>query len=191
MLKKIIKLARNILCLIGLIAISPFLILASLIIIFEDGFPIFFIQKRVGKDKKFFDIIKIRTLQKNTPNTGTHELQSRHLLVNGKWIRKIKLDEFPQLVNVLKGDINIVGPRPGLVGQNELLNARSLKNIYAVKPGITGLAQILGYDMSDPERLAEIDEKYIANKSLFLDLCIILGTFFTYPRQKLKIKLKI
>tara|TARA_Y100000992_G_C21242501_1_gene481488 strand:- start:212 stop:787 length:576 start_codon:yes stop_codon:yes gene_type:complete len=191
MLKKIIKLARNILCLIGLIAISPFLILASLIIIFEDGFPIFFIQKRVGKDKKFFDIIKIRTLQKNTPNTGTHELQSRHLLVNGKWIRKIKLDEFPQLVNVLKGDINIVGPRPGLVGQNELLNARSLKNIYAVKPGITGLAQILGYDMSDPERLAEIDEKYIVNKSLFLDLCIILGTFFTYPRQKLKIKLKI
>ena len=191
MLKKIIKLARNILCLIGLIAISPFLILASLIIIFEDGFPIFFIQKRVGKDKKFFDIIKIRTLQKNTPNTGTHELQSRHLLVNGKWIRKIKLDEFPQLVNVLKGDINIVGPRPGLVGQNELLNARSLKNIYAVKPGITGLAQILGYDMSDPERLAEIDEKYVVNKSLFLDLCIILGTFFTYPRQKLKIKLKI
>jgi O-antigen biosynthesis protein WbqP len=191
MLKKIIKLARNILCLIGLIAISPFLILASLIIIFEDGFPIFFIQKRVGKDKKFFDIIKIRTLQKNTPNTGTHELQSRYLLVNGKWIRKIKLDEFPQLVNVLKGDINIVGPRPGLVGQNELLNARSLKNIYAVKPGITGLAQILGYDMSDPERLAEIDEKYIVNKSLFLDLCIILGTFFTYPRQKLKIKLKI
>lgn len=191
MLKKIIKLARNILCLIGLIAISPFLILASLIIIFEDGFPIFFIQKRVGKDKKFFDIIKIRTLQKNTPNTGTHELQSRHLLVNGKWIRKIKLDEFPQLVNVLKGDINIVGPRPGLVGQNELLNARSLKNIYAVKPGITGLAQILGYDMSDPERLAEIDEKYIVNKSLFLDLCIILGTFFTYPRQKLKIKFKI
>jgi O-antigen biosynthesis protein WbqP len=191
MLKKIIKLARNILCLIGLIAISPFLILASLIIIFVDGFPIFFIQKRVGKDKKFFDIIKIRTLQKNTPNTGTHELQSRYLLVNGKWIRKIKLDEFPQLVNVLKGDINIVGPRPGLVGQNELLNARSLKNIYAVKPGITGLAQILGYDMSDPERLAEIDEKYIVNKSLFLDLCIILGTFFTYPRQKLKIKLKI
>ncbi len=130
-------------------------------------------------------------MQKNTPNTGTHELQSRYLLVNGKWIRKIKLDEFPQLVNVLKGDINIVGPRPGLVGQNELLNARSLKNIYAVKPGITGLAQILGYDMSDPERLAEIDEKYIVNKSLFLDLCIILGTFFTYPRQKLKIKLKI
>lgn len=191
MLKKIIKLARNILCLAGLITISPFLILASLIIIFEDGFPIFFIQKRVGKDKKFFDIIKIRTLQKNTPNTGTHELKSRHLLVNGKWIRKIKLDEFPQLVNVLKGDINIVGPRPGLVGQNELLNARSLKNIYAVKPGITGLAQILGYDMSDPERLAEIDEKYVVNKSLFLDLCIILGTFFTYPRQKLKIKLKI
>ena len=191
MLKKIIKLIRNTICLFGLIIISPFIILASLIIVFEDGFPIFFIQKRIGKNKKFFDIIKIRTLQKNTPNTGTHELKSGHLLVNGKWIRKIKLDEFPQLINVLRGDINIVGPRPGLVDQNELLNARSLKNIYAVKPGITGLAQILGYDMSDPERLAEIDETYILNRSIFLDLYIILGTFFSYPRQKLKIKLKI
>tara|TARA_Y100000816_G_C25920853_1_gene480175 strand:- start:45 stop:620 length:576 start_codon:yes stop_codon:yes gene_type:complete len=191
MLKKINKFARNILCLVGLITVSPFLILACLIIIFEDGFPIFFIQERVGKNKKFFHIIKIRTLQKNTPNTGTHELEKAHLLTNGKWIRRIKLDEFPQLINVLKGDINIVGPRPGLITQNELLNARSLKNIYAVKPGITGLAQILGYDMSDPQRLAEIDETYIVNRSIGLDFYIILGTFFNFPKQKLKIKYKI
>ena len=191
MLQKNIKLFRNLLCLIGLISISPFLFLSSVIIVLEDGFPVFFIQKRFGKDKKLFDIIKIRTLKRNTPDTGTHELQSKHLLKNGKWIRKIKLDEFPQLINVLKGDINIVGPRPGLITQNELLDARSLKNIYAVKPGITGLAQILGYDMSDPQRLAEIDETYIANRSMSLNFYIILGTFFNFPKQRLKIKYKI
>ena len=107
-------------CLIGLISISPFLFLTIVIIILEDGFPVFFTQKRFGKNKKIFNIIKIRTLKKNTPITGTHELQSNHLLTNGKWIRKIKFDEFPQLINVLMGDINIVGPRPGLINQKEL-----------------------------------------------------------------------
>ena len=191
MLKKNIKLVRNLLCLIGLISISPFLFLASLIILLEDGFAIFFIQKRFGKDKKFFNIIKIRTLKKNTPNTGSHELTSKYLLISGKWIRKIKLDEFPQLINVLRGDVNLIGPRPGLINQKELLNERSLKNIYSVKPGITGLAQILGYDMSDPKKLAEIDETYIINKSFRLDFSIILGTFFNFPKQKLKKKYKI
>ena len=191
MLKKNIKLVRNLLCLIGLISISPFLFLASLIILLEDGFPIFFIQKRFGKDKQFFNIIKIRTLKKNTPNTGSHELESKYLLTSGKWIRKIKLDEFPQLINVLRGDVNLIGPRPGLINQKELLNERSLKNIYSVKPGITGLAQILGYDMSDPKKLAEIDETYIINKSFRLDFSIILGTFFNFPKQKLKKKYKI
>ena len=191
MLKNNIKLVRDLLCLIGLISVSPFLFLASLIILLEDGFPIFFIQKRFGKDKKFFNIIKIRTLKKNTPNTGSHELESKYLLISGKWIRKIKLDEFPQLINVLKGDVNLVGPRPGLINQKELLNERSLKNIYSVKPGITGLAQILGYDMSDPKKLAEIDKTYIINKSFRLDFSIILGTFFNFPKQKLKKKYKI
>ena len=191
MLKNNIKLVRDLLCLIGLISVSPFLFLASLIILLEDGFPIFFIQKRFGKDKKFFNIIKIRTLKKNTPNTGSHELKSKYLLISGKWIRKIKLDEFPQLINVLKGDVNLVGPRPGLINQKELLNERSLKNIYSVKPGITGLAQILGYDMSDPKKLAEIDETYIVNKSFRLDFSIILGTFFNFPKQKLKKKYRI
>jgi O-antigen biosynthesis protein WbqP len=190
-LKKIIKLVRNAMCLIGLISISPFLFLTIVIIILEDGFPVFFTQKRFGKNKKIFNIIKIRTLKKNTPITGTHELQSKHLLTNGKWIRKIKFDEFPQLINVLMGDVNIVGPRPGLINQKELLNERSIKNIYSVKPGITGLAQILGYDMSNPKKLSEIDETYIMNKSFGLDLFIILGTFFNYPKQKLKMKYKI
>ena len=184
MLKKIIKLIRNIVCLVGLICVSPLLIIAGLIIVIEDGFPAFFVQERIGLDKNTFKIIKIRTLKKNTPNIGTHELKNSNMLKNGSWIRKIKLDEFPQLINVLKGELNLVGPRPGLVSQEKLLEERSLKNIYTVRPGITGLAQILGYDMSDPKKLAEIDEAYIINKSIFLDFLIIIGTFLNFPKKK-------
>tara|TARA_Y100000768_G_scaffold249487_1_gene189480 strand:+ start:3728 stop:4309 length:582 start_codon:yes stop_codon:yes gene_type:complete len=190
-LKKIIKLFRNFVCLIGLISICPLLILAGSIILIEDGFPIFFVQERIGIHKNTFKIIKIRTLKKNTPNIGTHELKKSNMLKNGKWIRKIKLDEFPQLINVLKGDLNIVGPRPGLISQGILLEERSLKNVFMVKPGITGLAQILGYDMSDPKKLAEIDELYIINKSIVIDFLIIAGTFFNYPKQNLKKRLNI
>ncbi len=191
MLKKIIKLIRNILCMIGLIGISPLIILAGSIVVIEDGFPIFFIQERVGLDKNTFKIIKVRTLKKNTPSIGTHELKKSNMLKNGKWIRKIKLDEFPQLINVIKGDLNLVGPRPGLVSQETLFKERLLKNIFTVKPGITGLAQILGYDMSDPKKLAEIDEAYIINRSIVLDFLIIAGTFFNFPKQNLKKRLKI
>ena len=175
----------------GLIFIFPILIIVGLFIVVEDGFPIFFRQDRIGKGGKKFKIIKIRTLKKDTPNLGTHDLEKDHMLINGKWIRKLKLDEFPQLINVVRGDINIVGPRPGLEMQTKLLDARSSRDIYSIKPGITGLAQILGYDMSDPKKLAEIDEIYIINESFNLDLLIILGTFFDSPRQILRKKFKI
>tara|TARA_Y100000992_G_C21252387_1_gene486574 strand:+ start:308 stop:889 length:582 start_codon:yes stop_codon:yes gene_type:complete len=191
MLKKIIKLIRNIVCLVGLISVSPLIILAGAFIVIEDGFPIFFSQERIGLKKKTFKIIKIRTLKKNTPNIGTHELKNSNMLKNSKWIRKTKLDEFPQLINVLKGDLNLVGPRPGLVTQKILLEERSLKNIYLVKPGITGLAQILGYDMSGPKKLAEIDEAYIINRTFILDFLIIVGTFFNFPKQNIKKRIKI
>ena len=191
MLKKIIKLIRNIVCLVGLISVSPLIILAGAFIVIEDGFPIFFSQERIGLKKKTFKIIKIRTLKKNTPNIGTHELKNSNMLKNSKWIRKTKLDEFPQLINVLRGDLNLVGPRPGLVTQKILLEERSLKNIYLVKPGITGLAQILGYDMSDPKKLAEIDEAYIINRTFILDFLIIVGTFFNFPKQNIKKRIKI
>ncbi len=190
-LKKITILIRNIVCFISLFFLSPLLIIAASIIIIEDGFPAFFVQKRIGLDKNTFKIIKIRTLKKNTPNIGTHELKNSSMLKNGSWIRKIKLDEFPQLINVLKGELNLVGPRPGLVSQEKLQKERSLKNVFIVKPGITGLAQILGYDMSDPKKLAEIDEAYIINRSIFLDLLIIMGTFFNFPKKSLKKRFKI
>ena len=166
---------RNLFCIAGLILMLPVLVIVVLMVLIEDGLPIFFIQKRIGKDQSAFKIIKIRTLKRDTPNTGTHELDKKNFLMTGKIIRKIKLDEFPQLINVLKGDINLIGPRPGLPSQAVLANARESRDIYKIKPGITGLAQVLGYDMSNPETLTEVDKLYIENKTLILNSIIFLG----------------
>ncbi len=183
--KKFIRMIRDFICIIGLLIISPFLFIAAIAIIIEDGTPILFIQERVGKNKSIFRIIKIRTLKLEAPNTGTHQLQNEYKLKCGKLIRKIKLDEFPQLINVLKGDINLIGPRPGLVSQIDLTENRNIKGIYTIKPGITGLSQVLGYDMSDPAKLAEIDEMYIHKKSLYIDFLILISTFINYPKKYL------
>ena len=184
-LKKNFRIVRNLICAVGLIIISPFLFFAALMIIIEDGMPIFFIQERIGKDNTIFKIIKIRTLKMGAPNTGTHQLDQKYQLVCGKLFRKIKLDEFPQLINVLIGDINLIGPRPGLTSQKELTKLRSAKGVYEINPGITGLSQVLGYDMSDPIKLAEVDKLYIENKSIYMDFLILLGTFIKFPKNYL------
>ena len=185
MLNKFIKIIRNLICIIGLLLILPLLLISALIIIAEDGLPFLFAQNRIGKNLLIFKIFKIRTLKVSSPNTGTHELNNSYRLLSGTIIRKIKLDEFPQLVNVLMGDINLIGPRPGLPEQIELRDARLLKDVYKIKPGITGLAQVLGYDMSDPIKLSEVDKIYIDNQSFVLDLLILTSTFIKYPRKYL------
>ncbi|MDC0080046.1 sugar transferase [Pseudomonadota bacterium] len=191
LLKKLIKILRNIICLIGMLIVLPFLFLAALAIIIEDGLPIFFIQQRIGKDRRVFKIFKIRTLKTSTPHRGTHEVDKKYQLISGNWIRRVKLDEFPQLINVLKGDINLIGPRPGLPSQTELIKERFENKIFKVKPGITGLAQVMGYDMSDPAKLAEVDKIYIDSKSLQLDFLILSATFFKFPRIQLKKLIKL
>ena len=185
LLNKFIKLIRNIICVMGLLLMLPLLLISALIIIVEDGLPFLFTQKRIGKNLLIFKIFKIRTLEVSSPNTGTHELNNSYRLLSGTIIRKIKLDEFPQLVNVLMGDINLIGPRPGLPEQIELRDARLLKDVYKIKPGITGLAQVLGYDMSDPIKLSKVDKIYIDNQSFVLDLLILTSTFIKYPRKYL------
>ena len=182
---------RNLICIIGLLAMLPFLFFITLLIFIEDGFPIFFVQKRIGLSKQTFAIFKIRTMKKNTPELGTHDIDKVFQLKTGRIIRALKLDELPQLINVLKGDLNLVGPRPGLETQLELKNARVAKDIFSVKPGITGLAQILGYDMSNPEKLAEVDQIFVLNESFLLKTMILIGTFFKYPRKYISIKYKI
>jgi len=178
-------------CLIGLIFISPLLLVASIFIFLEDGMPVLFKQERVGKNQKLFVIYKIRTMKKNSPQDGTHILGKNFTLKIGRIIRKIKLDEFPQLINVVKGDINLVGPRPGLLNQVELYEARSERNIFDIKPGISGLSQVLGFDMSQPIKLAEVDSIYIQYRSINLDLIILMATFFRYPRKYLRNKFEI
>ena len=130
-------------------------------------------------------------MKKNAPQVGTHVIKNEYKLTIGLILRKLKLDEFPQLLNVVLGDLNLVGPRPGLENQYELMESRSRKNIFYTKPGITGLAQILGYDMSDPKLLAEVDFLYVKNQTVILDSVILLGTFFNFPRKYLATRFKI
>ena len=187
----LILITRNIICLAVLILMLPIMVFASLLIFVEDGLPIFFRQERLGKNKKIFTIYKIRTMKNDAPQLGTHAVSKNFLLEIGKFIRKIKLDEFPQLINVVIGDINLVGPRPGLVTQEILSSERDKKNIFNIKPGVTGLAQILGYDMSDPKKLSEVDLIYMKNKSKYVDLIILLGTFFSKFRNQIASKLGV
>jgi len=187
----LILITRNIICLAVLMLMFPIMVFASLLIFVEDGLPIFFRQERLGKNKKIFTIYKIRTMKNDAPQLGSHAVSKNFLLKIGKFIRKIKLDEFPQLINVIIGDINLVGPRPGLVTQEILSSERDKKNIFNIKPGITGLAQILGYDMSNPKKLSEIDMIYMKKKSKYVDFMILLGTFFLKYRNQIASKLGV
>lgn len=187
----IISAIRNIICISGLLVMIPIICISALAVIIEDGLPFFFKQERLGLNQKIFTIYKIRTLKRDAPQVGTHELKDSFQLKTGKIIRKLKLDEFPQLFNVIKGDLNLIGPRPGLKSQTELEDARLLYGIHKIKPGITGLAQILGYDMSNPSQLAEIDLLYMNHKSLKIDTMILIGTFVNFPKKYLTNKLGI
>lgn len=174
---------KYIICIIGLIIIMPVLILMSAFIFLEDGLPIIYKQARLGIHKNEFTIYKLRTMKNEAPQIATHEVPNSYFLFFGKFIRKSKLDEFPQLYNILIGDLNFVGPRPGIASIKELIHEREKNNIYSLKPGITGMAQILGYDMSDPVELAKIDKIYMDNQSTKLNLIILLATFFKYPQN--------
>ena len=172
-----INIVFKIISLVAIICLSPIILFASLFVYLEDGLPVFFIQKRLGKDEVTFNMIKIRTMCIDTPSLGTHQIKDANFLHTGKVLRRLKIDELPQLLNFIKGDLNLVGPRPGLPNQKKLLMHRRLLNIFNQKPGITGLGQILGFDMSNPEILAKIDNLYVTNRTLKLDIKILFATF--------------
>ncbi|KPD22096.1 sugar transferase [Idiomarina zobellii] len=151
--------------LVGLLVASPILVLLALIGFFDTGSPIFR-QERVGKNKKPFILVKFRTMKKNTASVASHLASASSITKFGRFLRKTKLDELPQLWNVLKGEMSLVGPRPGLFNQEELTAAREVKGVFDVRPGITGLAQINEIDMSTPELLAETDAKMIKTLNL-------------------------
>lgn len=144
----------------GLIITFPILVAVTLIGLFDTGAPIF-IQERVGKNKRPFKLIKFRTMSVDTKSVASHLASASSITKLGSFLRKSKIDELPQLINVLKGEMSFVGPRPNLFNQEELIAERDRRGVYAVLPGITGLAQVNTIDMSTPQLLAETDQKMI------------------------------
>ena len=152
--------------LIGLIFLFPLLILTFLIGLFDNGSPLF-IQSRVGYNLKSFSLIKFRTMPMGVRSAGTHLIQDIKLSSYGYFLRKTKIDEIPQLLNVFLGNMSLVGPRPCLLNQKKLINERKKRGVYKVRPGITGLAAINGIDMKTPTLLAKTDQKMIKSTSLY------------------------
>ncbi|MFK7871477.1 MAG: sugar transferase [Roseobacter sp.] len=138
--------------------------------------PGLFAQERLGQDQRPFTCYKFRTMQTGTKQAGTHEVSQASVTKLGQFLRRSKIDELPQVLNIFKGELSLVGPRPGLPVQHALTAARAAQGVFAVRPGITGLAQVNGVDMSDPDALARLDATYIKTRTLLLDLKIILAT---------------
>tara|TARA_Y100000590_G_scaffold129290_1_gene147807 strand:+ start:3289 stop:3837 length:549 start_codon:yes stop_codon:yes gene_type:complete len=168
---------NRIFSLLILIMLLPLFLLIGLIIIVDDGFPILFKQKRVGQKNSHFLIYKFRTMKKGTPDIPTHLLNNQNLYtISGPFLRKFSFDELPQLVNIIKGEIKFIGPRPALYNQDDLIKLRSEKGIHNIKPGITGWSQVNGRDNLSIIEKVKLDEYYYNNKSVFLDLKIIIKT---------------
>jgi O-antigen biosynthesis protein WbqP len=155
-----IRIFDIILSFLGLLLLSPILLVLVIIGYFDTGSPIFQ-QERVGKGKKPFRLVKFRSMHVNVPSVATHLSSALSITPFGVFLRKTKLDELPQLWNVFVGYMSLVGPRPNLYNQEELIIERDSRGVYSVRPGITGLAQINKIDMSTPKLLAETDAKMI------------------------------
>jgi O-antigen biosynthesis protein WbqP len=169
-----------------LLLFSPVFLLVSLFIFFEDGMPVFFKQKRVGINYTFFMIYKFRSMKKRTPNVATHLLgdPSQYLLKIGKVIRKLSLDELPNLINIIKGEMVFVGPRPALYNQDDLMAFRVAAGVEKLKPGITGWAQVNGRDEISLEEKVRFEKEYLEKKSLLFDAQIIIKTFTSVLMSK-------
>ena len=162
---------------LGIIILSPILILIVLMAFLDTGSPIFS-QKRIGRNQVVFTLFKFRTMDVQTKNVPTHLVDSNLVTPFGKLLRRLKLDELPQLWNVLKGDMSLVGPRPCLTNQYDLIKEREKLGIFEVSPGITGLAQIKKIDMSDPKILSVIDKKMLESLSIYTYFKYIFLTLF-------------
>ena len=162
-----------------LVLLSPLFLIISIFILLEDGYPVFFKQNRVGVNFTFFRIYKFRTMKKNTPNVATHLLinPEQYLIRVGKFLRKTSLDEFPNLINIVRGEMVFVGPRPALYNQDDLMTLRVASGVDKLKPGITGWAQINGRDEISIEEKVQLEQEYLCKKSFLLDIEIIIKTF--------------
>ena len=157
-----------ILCLFGIVVLSPVILILMIIIKITSEGPIFFKQRRIGKNNKEFNIYKFRTMRIDTPNVATHLLENpeKYITPIGKVMRKTSLDELPQLFNILKGDMSLVGPRPALYNQYDLIEMRTEAGVDKLVPGLTGWAQINGRDEIPLELKVKLDKEYLEKKSL-------------------------
>jgi len=170
----VLRLFDFIFSLLGLIFGFPILLIIYVLGLFDTGSPLFK-QERVGRYKKPFTLVKFRTMTVDTASVASHLASAASITRMGGFLRKTKLDELPQLWNVLKGEMSLVGPRPNLFNQDELIAERDALAVYAVRPGITGLAQVNEVDMSTPKLLAETDAKMITEMSV--------GNYFRFILQ--------
>lgn len=168
----------RLIALILIVLFSPIFLLITAVILIEDKSPVFYRQKRVGINYTFFQIYKFRSMKKNTPNVATHLLinPEQYLLKIGKLIRKTSLDELPNLINIVKGEMAFVGPRPALYNQDDLMTLRVVAEVHKLKPGITGWAQINGRDEMSIEEKVAFECIYLERKSFWFDLKIIFRT---------------
>lgn len=162
---KLIRIFDFVFALLGLVFVAPIFAVIAIIGFLDTGSPIFR-QERLGRDKKIFTLVKFRTMYINTASVATHLASNSSVTRFGRFLRRTKLDELPQLWNVLKGDMSLVGPRPGLKNHTQLTAARQAQGVFTVRPGITGLSQINEIDMSTPELLARTDAEMIRTTSI-------------------------
>ena len=162
-----------------LIILSPIFLLVGFLIFLQDGLPVFFKQKRVGVNYSFFYIYKFRTMKKDTPNVATHLLTNpeQYLLKIGALLRKLSLDELPNLINIIRGEMVFIGPRPALYNQDDLMALRVAAGVDKLIPGITGWAQVNGRDELSLEQKVVLEKEYLTKKSLSVDFQILIKTF--------------
>lgn len=173
------RISSMVLALLNIIILSPLFLIIMLWIVIDDGFPIIFKQKRVGKDKTYFNIYKFRTMKNSAPhNMPTHLLDhpEQYITRPGRFLRKTSLDELPQLFNILYGQLDIVGPRPALWNQYDLIAERDKYGANDIRPGLTGWAQVNGRDELGIEEKARLDGEYIRKMGLFMDLKCLFRT---------------
>ena len=160
----------------GLVVLMPLVLILMVIGLLDTGLPLF-LQVRVGLRQQPFTLWKFRTMRRGTASVATHLADASAVTPFGRFLRRTKLDELPQLWNVLRGEMSFVGPRPCLLNQKELIAERAERGVFTVRPGITGLAQVRGIDMSTPRLLAETDAQMIKTLSFFNYFKYILLTF--------------
>ena len=172
---------------IGIIVLIPFWIIIGLCIVVSDPGPIFFSQRRVGKNKKLFPILKYRTMKVDTPHdVPTHLLENpeQYITKIGAFLRKTSLDELPQIFNIFVGQMSIIGPRPALWNQTDLIEERDKYGANDIRPGLTGWAQINGRDELEIPVKAKLDGEYVEKLSFFFDCRCFLWTIFSVLMQK-------